>query len=648
MTSPRQTLFSTLEQILSSDMTRVGALAGKAAMDAILYTEAGFALTTPRDVTLRGLDLNPGAGLSVDLDPGSLARFEVGAGSDASQYELGTLAATSNQVIAAADAVNPRVDLIHGTPAVNDTDSTVRNVLTLPARTVTPTAIDKTRDPDLTIAVATGTPGASPALPATPAGAVPLWYVFVPALAASLVDDNLIDARVQYQPWSLNGSRKLEGLHTGGLGTNFQVTTGQAYVNGALLDVTTAIDQSATSLFPAGSGALASNTEYNLYAIARGAPGNIVGKNVINGFIPVLSTITPNANGNPSAPLTYRPLFGISTALTITTSNALHLGGARTGEALTFLDGGAVSLSRDGLIKNATINALSGLDDRGGFAGIGNGAFTPPIWFREPKLSFVNVSTVNVSQCNPILMGVLGHFAGDDVGMGTVAPADVTNGRLNSEGAEAADTWYFVYLRQKYARPSSTFRGSMRDYVLRISSEAPQADGSKLTPETGFLSSEYIYCGSFYNLTSLDIRRFTKNNNQVIFDIEHTIASSAAVPVSPTTLTVTAIMPVSASIGYFSLFFQVNPTAGGSTSAFLDVFSRALTSPILGYSESYTAADGTDELSKLVVSYIPTAAAAPPNSTFLINQSGAGTNVGSVSVTVNQIGYLENISQPSA
>ena len=508
MTAPKIALLNNLEQILSTDWNRVGALAGKAAMDALIFAEASFVHLTPRSVVLNGLNATIGAGLSVDISAGSLARFEVAAGVDASKYELGTLQALENVTFSAADFTNPRIDLIHGTPASNDTDSFNRNILVLPGRTVVSTSVSKTREPALTLAVEEGTATGSPSFPAAPAGSVALWYVLIPANAPTF-PIQLMDARVQFNPAALSRAHhRVDGLYAGHTLTSLTdiiIRSGRALVDGAVLEHS--LDQTfspATSILSTGVGTLDPDTEYSIYAVAKGS-GNPVGKAVTDGFIPILEPSNPpDPDGRPSSPITYRPLIGFGADVVVfTTSDALYLGTLHTDGTPSgqFQSGGdGIPLNRDGTSSDQTLDlACCGFEGRASF------------WMRPPILRFVDADTVNVGPAAPVIGGQPGTFGGGN--------ATMTGNLLTSpapEAAEAASTFYYIYLRPRTSLTTIT-RGTIRHYELIISVQPPDTNGSLPIPESPFFSFEYRFVGSFFNDASSNIVEFQRDGHTVLF-----------------------------------------------------------------------------------------------------------------------------------
>lgn len=84
------------------------------------------------------------------------------------------------------DATNPRIALVYVIPATADTDLASRNILVDPTlRTVTSTAVYKTRNPSSAVAVIHGTAGGSPSPPAVPAGSIALFELYIPAASGT-------------------------------------------------------------------------------------------------------------------------------------------------------------------------------------------------------------------------------------------------------------------------------------------------------------------------------------------------------------------------------------------------------------------------------------------------------------------------------
>lgn len=630
MTSPKQVLFNTREQILSSDSTRIGQLAGKAVMDALRDIEIGVEGTTPRNATLFGLEANPGAGLSFDIDPGAIAFFDVSVvDPDASQYVLGRLSVTTNVALAAADPGNPRVDVIHATPTSSDTDNILRNVISLPTRVVTPTLINKTRDPAITLAVATGTPSATPATPAVPAGAIPLWYVFVPAAAAGpLTDSELADARIQFNTsgWSRKHGR-LDGMYPFPVGatTNITFRTGTGAMNGAIKDILSEDTFDADDLFAsAGGGPVGNDTEYHIYAVLKGSPSYPVAKTL--DAVYVVATDTPDEDGRPTGALfSYRPLRGIHDEWVHSTQpQALYIGSAlSTSTGVWQIGGDSQSLNKDGKSRQAVFTGTTA-----GFAGGATG------FLRKPQMTWVSATQVRIEEFGPLPVGV--------PGITTAALTATMPGDLVSGDSETADTWYYVYLRSAIPFSTPAHGGVVRNYTLVISTEAPNARLQKPTPEATFASSDYLFLGSFYNNSGSDIEPFDRTGDIVLWRLGD---SDIIVPATnPSFTTHTLKMPATSRIGIISLNCSFTATAAAAVTRLINQFFQGTTSTAIHDSKrtqehnNYTGAAGGEVWDRhLGQMFIPC------NSSGQFRTNVILTNVSSHGLTINQQGYVEDV-----
>jgi hypothetical protein len=110
------------------------------------------------------------SGMTVTVGPGSFVVPNT-ASAIAGGYQA-TLASSVTLSVAAADTVNPRIDLVCANVVDNGNSSSFGEVQ-----------------------IITGTPASSPAAPAAPANSVPLALITVPANATSIVSGNIADAR---------------------------------------------------------------------------------------------------------------------------------------------------------------------------------------------------------------------------------------------------------------------------------------------------------------------------------------------------------------------------------------------------------------------------------------------------------------------
>ncbi len=631
MTLPRHMQQNTREEILSADLTRIGALAGKAVMDALLQIEAGFSGTTPRNATLRGLDASFGVGLSVDITAGELVQFDVSATGDNSQYKLGALAALlTNVAMDAADPTNPRVDLIHATISSDEIDSGTRNQITLPSRVVTPVSFFKTVIPKITLAVEKGTPGASPALPVAPAGKIPLWYVHVGAAAVSLVDADLMDARVQLNPSALSRKHSREeglfGIAELPALTNVRILSGHGFVDGAAVD--NKQDQSfpRADVLPTGSGAFGDDEEYSVYLVAKGN-GSAVGKTITDGIIPVLVLgVAPDSEGRPSTPITYRPLFGTGVdAVVTTTSQALYVGTIRTELGGLFQQSGdGYPVNRDGTITSI----LASNGTLGGESG----------WIRRPKFEFSTANSVRIGRGTPVISGVPGLLRPLTVNM----PGNLLGATVGGSGAEVeqASTFYYAYIRNRVtAATGLTERGVVRSYVAVLSSQAPTTLLDIPDPEVGFVSGDYLYVGSVFNGSGSSFLEFFREGHHVLWQSIGQTLHSGVVAESPSFTSVTALLPDSSRMPLLAVIATLTPVAG--TEASNDLFIANQTGVGIFTAQIRLTAGGAGMPALKVEKHLALAVRTDAVKAFEVQRSAIGGG-GAFTLTIEQRGYIED------
>lgn len=642
MTTPKQVNFSTLEQILSSDLNRVGALAGKSAMDRMVEMTGGMA-ATPRNCTLRGLLAVPGAGLTIDVQPGSMVRFNGAPVVDASQYELGVLVATQNLALAAADPTNPRIDVIHGEPVQDFQDPVVRNILTLPGRTITPTSVNKTSIGVLDLAVATGTPGAAPAFPAVPAGRVPLWYVYVPATAAVIDDSHLMDARVYWRPVSIS---ELDNYRVNGLdprsavaagSTSLTITPGEAYVGGQLVRVYAQHpDELLTAILEAG-GSTAAFAEYDIYLVAKGCgvpmtkttDYELVARRRISGSTPT------NTMGQPSTPFSFGPLRRAATPIAtavvaFSTSTALYLGTVVSGSTPAALARPpSPALDQRGRTFDRSKTLGSGFNPGRVLAG-----FTG---FLDPKgrFGFVSATEVELRGISSIYIDGTPYAPGGAFGVTWDITANLASGEV-----EAPSTWYYCYLRKVVSEVAGTFPFSapVPTLVPVISSEAPDDFGFKPTPEPDFAITDYFFVGSVYNGAAGDFIAFTKDGSTTLFDLGAALPPIVSVAVDPARDVVDLIVvPETARIAIVGFRVGTSATAAGAFQAAFNVFKEGAAAyfaqaVIVGG----VAAAGGAAAGEFFTAHVPVNS----NREIEVNSS-LFTNATSIGATITVLGYVE-------
>lgn len=494
MTTPDSVNWNSEERILSSDLNRMGGLSGRGIMDALAALVGGIESSPgPEAVVRKGLLATPGAGLQVSISPGEAMRFDASSvGVDSSGYLLGRSDSASIVTIDGADPVNPRVDLVYATFAIALEDSVNREILQLPDRSVSSLASFKSSRPRLVFDKVTGTPDANPDLPGVPAGAIGLWYVYVPALAVGILDAHLMDVRRRFHPAALiQGHSRIDGLYASVDQQDLEeitIQSGRAIVEGALLVHNQNQPLQRSSLLGTGGGFFTSSAEYSLYAIAAGSGTDTpVGKTITDGMIPVLAfNLPPLPDGRPSVPILYRPLRGIVDSFTINTSKALYLGTFHTNDTASFnLDGDGLPTNRDGSF------VLSGLTSEGRLPGRN-------YWLQAPRMSRFGPSAINLTGGVPVHDGIPGTYFGGSADMAT---------HLFAGEFEAPNTWYYVYLRRQ--TNGNVARGTIRSYRIVLTAQSPNVTTLQpLLSEVGFSDADYLYLGAVYNNAVGDLLDF--------------------------------------------------------------------------------------------------------------------------------------------
>jgi hypothetical protein len=195
------------EQVLATDLNRIGDLAGRELMDSKLLrsTRADFYKPSTNSfddfaAVSKAAQATPIAGLTCPPSLDGIAavfNMALGAGQgelpftstspDQSDYQILRWPAQTLTWPGAGtpDATNPLICLIVATPADGLTDLQSRNILLDPIlRTVSPQNVYKTTNPLATISVIAGAAAAAPVPPAVPAGSLALFEVYVPAAVA--------------------------------------------------------------------------------------------------------------------------------------------------------------------------------------------------------------------------------------------------------------------------------------------------------------------------------------------------------------------------------------------------------------------------------------------------------------------------------
>ena len=338
-------LFNAREQVLSSDVMRLQFLVSRDAQDCEASRSRSFDSNAPipsgpgnllqyNGTPISGLDEAPtltgASGFTVTIGAGSGFLYNTGfAGltSDDSPYLVVRWA--SGQVThTTPDPSNPRIDVIVATPATVNSDQQSRTVLVDPtSRAITAQSVYKTANPSATLSIVSGTPAATPLVPAVPTGALPLFYVYVPAAAGSAASFAQCRAswrRLSYplaamsgvvcglglrwdltaNPASANSKISTSGLHR-------VVIDGEALEFVGTLDSTNGGVVTDTGNSPFAAAAPSTwNRPYYLYAVGgrhNPMPSLNTGSGTLSPITLVESTVVPDiATGKPTANLTVR------------------------------------------------------------------------------------------------------------------------------------------------------------------------------------------------------------------------------------------------------------------------------------------------------------------------------------------------------
>lgn len=526
MTIPRSVKFNTLERAIATDLNRVGTLTGKAVLDRELAFQAGMQDTFLPCVT-RGLAASSSSGMVIDISAGEALIPVTSPTADQAAIQLGVLLAPTTIELEASPVTN-RFDLVYAVFSNSDTDLNTRQILTLSGPAVASLPVNKTRQPTLTLAKVSGSDAVNPTVPSAPAGSIALWYFWRTAGDVTINSDRILDARVQHNPWGL---RLQHGIENGcklyrNNNTSLGLTAGTAWVLGARVNLASSSVYTPTGLLP--GGALAADTTYHAYLVTRGN-GSLLALSATASV--AISTIAPNSNGTPSAPITYiaDPAFGLISA---STSKALYLGTVFTTAAAQFEDGNPGQPASPG---GGTTDMLLDVGPTATFGMVGS----PNCWLRPPVMSWVSVTQVNFTPCFALIRGVPVSFPGTTISVGSnLFPGDVLS----------ATTFYYTYARFTLDNSANGLISRSRRVEFIISSEAPNSTGGKPTPGTNRSSNDYLFCGSFLTDGISAIVSFVREFGFVRYTGLASLGGPFAIPVFPTRLICTAFAPPTSTV----------------------------------------------------------------------------------------------------
>lgn len=201
----RSVIFNAREELLSGDINRAQQVLSKALQDEDMGDSSADTGPISSWVTVPPI-AGIAASFDVSVGVGEGRIYDVsGAGVDDSAFAV-LLTAVGNLTHAAPDPTNNRIDLIVAQLGIVESDSSSRNILTDPvARTFAPAPVFKTAASIATLSVVAGTPGATPAPPAVPAGKFALWEVLVPAAAPDATTFSFIQRMFRRTSYPLTG-----------------------------------------------------------------------------------------------------------------------------------------------------------------------------------------------------------------------------------------------------------------------------------------------------------------------------------------------------------------------------------------------------------------------------------------------------------
>lgn len=210
----RRIVFNTRERLTSTDFNDMTALQHRALIESLAAVSHG---ETAQFGVIRGLQVNVvPATLTVTVSPGIALRSGTAPTSYDSDIEWIELPeAEVIDLSSYVHGVNPRWVVIEIADADVVELNTSRDVFQPATGTFASSAVDKVRGSEPVISVTAGTAAATPYFPAGTAGRIPLAYVYIPALAASLSSTGTILCRPIMVPGNMalyqDTARQVEG-----------------------------------------------------------------------------------------------------------------------------------------------------------------------------------------------------------------------------------------------------------------------------------------------------------------------------------------------------------------------------------------------------------------------------------------------------
>src|SRR5215831_18097555 len=351
--------FNAREQLLSADLMRGQFLSSRDRQNREAARSRSFDCSDPASPSsqvemlsqlgarIYGVDdaptWNPTAGYAVDIGAGGgfIDNPSFGGLTDDDSSYLVVRWPTTNVTFANPPGANQRIYVVIATPAMADADSQSRTVLVDPVtRAITASNLFKTSNPLATVSIVQGVAGATPLVPAIPAGSLPLFYVWIKNGDATANNFGACRAswRRASQPFSsmsgvISGMGLLWDQSTDTSTTDSpMIAKGfhRIVLDGEVMEFLANMDSTASGVTPDtannpfGSAAPATwNKPYYIYAVG-GRHNPIPSYNTFDGLMsPVVlveSLTPPNlATNKPTANMTVR-------GVTVTPNGALYVG----------------------------------------------------------------------------------------------------------------------------------------------------------------------------------------------------------------------------------------------------------------------------------------------------------------------------------
>ena len=326
-----------LEQVLSSDLNRMGLLAGTELEDHDLLRAApsdsyypnsntfdDFADYPKQQPPISGMTKAPYAvavpgTYNLRIGPFEGEMYNSPPAADESAFQLLRSDSDITVALPPPDSSNPQVCLICATPGDTLTDQTSRNILVNPStRQTTAANVFKTSRPASTLTIVSGTPAANPLPPAVPVGKMALLEVYQPAGASDATAFQILRRawrRIEFPGTSQHGIVKgcVPGLARSDGAWGLPQGQHRLAIDGELLTFSAPLNLNPVSDATHTPGSAPANNDMPTYLYlcgGRAMPARSLthawGAGTVGGTVPVVlieSTVVPDAFGYPTSTL---------------------------------------------------------------------------------------------------------------------------------------------------------------------------------------------------------------------------------------------------------------------------------------------------------------------------------------------------------